>query len=632
MKDIYENYSVMPKNSKAVIWGLDSEMFDIFGELVNRRRQVACFVDTKDEFSGAEGKIFGKPIIKKEELIKIREREDLYILAGKNVDIADLSWLDRYFREEYCLCFAADIDAAIINSEDLYIYGAGDSGKRTYAILKEQGITVNAFIDSDSRKWGNKIEDSQIDSMVYGPDILKKSDTIIISTRYYHEIKTFLLDKGVSEKNIYVDIRNSWESSKEPLRYADRENLWIESEMHHWVRGIPCREFFTVLLADVYCKKKIILYGLNGTTSQFISLFRALGIEVDYCADYIDHKDILEKYKIDIPYKDVSALACEDSESKMIFVIKIEEAGDKIKDTDYTRLEKLGKIYFKEFRLCFDYFFQRVRRNPRIEVGFGTKVDVLLGHTEVYKRTSKRYPGYIVLGDEKNAKSRVLILGGSTSDVGLYEHYIKSWPEYLYEILRDTVIFCGAIPGYNSKQELLKLLRDGKQLKPDLVISYSGVNDIGQAHTEGYPYAGRQLNNQNLSQMVWGVETDQNLAEEWIESEKMMKVIANSYGAGFLGLFQPIIINRSEEGMTFEERVLRKLVKMKWTDLKEYEMYQQEIKRKISDIPYIHDLTGLYYREKDTVFRDVCHVTELGNSILARKVYELIKVYFSKKS
>ena len=39
-------------------------------------------------------------------------------------------------------------------------------------------------------------------------------------------------------------------------------------------------------------------------------------------------------------------------------------------------------------------------------------------------------------------------------------------------------IFNGAIAGIGAHQEALKLFRDIQKLKPDLVLSYSGVNDF----------------------------------------------------------------------------------------------------------------------------------------------------------
>jgi hypothetical protein len=45
----------------------------------------------------------------------------------------------------------------------------------------------------------------------------------------------------------------------------------------------------------------------------------------------------------------------------------------------------------------------------------------------------------------------------------------------------------GGTGGYSSNQELIKLIRDGLEFKPDIVISYSGINDMGKYNELPYP-------------------------------------------------------------------------------------------------------------------------------------------------
>lgn len=110
----------------------------------------------------------------------------------------------------------------------------------------------------------------------------------------------------------------------------------------------------------------------------------------------------------------------------------------------------------------------------------------------------------------------------------------------------------------------------------------------------------------------------------------MMKLIATVYGAEFIGIFQPIIINKSEKNLTFEEKVLKELVL--WTDLKVYQMYQYNVIERIQDIDYLYDLTKLFYDEKICIFRDLCHLTEEGNRILCNAIYGIIREMMDVKS
>ena len=76
---------------------------------------------------------------------------------------------------------------------------------------------------------------------------------------------------------------------------------------------------------------------------------------------------------------------------------------------------------------------------------------------------------------------KVMVMGGSTSTWPL-----TTWSKLLCEKIksrgRDCVIFNGAVEGYFSGQELLKVIRDAPAIKPDIVISLSGINDLGHLH------------------------------------------------------------------------------------------------------------------------------------------------------
>ena len=377
------------------------------------------------------------------------------------------------------------------------------------------------------------------------------------------------------------------------------------------------------MMNDICGKRKVILYGLNGFTSQCIEVLEQLGVEIAYCVDNIDNpQNLISKLHVDIRYKNISEIKNEDMTDKLILVIKIDVTEKGIKSADYTEVEKIGGVtFFKEMRLFWSGL-EYAWRDAKVEHGFGHIKDPLLTYTWIYKATSKKYPGYVVFGNEETAKKRIIILGNSTADAGLYEKFIKSWPEFLSIKLRSSVIFCGAIGGYNSKQELLKLLRDGRQLKPDLVISYSGICDIGQAHMEGFPFV-RKPADMKSQEMILGIRKDTTVAEEWVESEIMMKTIANAYSAEFIGIFHPILGNKSK--LSCEERLLEVLEEREFSSLIEQKKFQDEVKQYIKNVPYIYDITNVFENRRERIFRDNTHLTEEGNSMIADAVYKIIE-------
>ena len=114
-------------------------------------------------------------------------------------------------------------------------------------------------------------------------------------------------------------------------------------------------------------------------------------------------------------------------------------------------------------------------------------IDFFLG----YNRQSD-LPGFKRLGNDTGKELRIVILGGSTTDPEVMdpmewndpnkrEQSLGSWPRFLHEYLIangiDVLIYNGGFSSYISGQEMLKLIRDGLALKPDIVICFDGIND-----------------------------------------------------------------------------------------------------------------------------------------------------------
>lgn len=120
------------------------------------------------------------------------------------------------------------------------------------------------------------------------------------------------------------------------------------------------------------------------------------------------------------------------------------------------------------------------------------KLDVNLGYTFSTTRNvdgpltfslASHYPrenGYFKFEHTTDsAPIRILVLGGSATDSNLFG---GNWPYQLHKIFKDKniphVILNGAVSGYNSGQELVKLIRDLPSLgKIDIAIIFDGLND-----------------------------------------------------------------------------------------------------------------------------------------------------------
>src|SRR5262249_19633208 len=147
-----------------------------------------------------------------------------------------------------------------------------------------------------------------------------------------------------------------------------------------------------------------------------------------------------------------------------------------------------------------------------------------------------------------------------------------SWPEELSKLLQEKqilgTVINGGTGGYSTNQELFKLIRDGLEFKPDIVISWSGWNDRDVYDVLPYPmihkYQIRFLENiltlkhpmffpstVRLLQIIQnaeprrlgytlGVPSKRTPAENYKRNMQLMHAIAVANGAEFFGFIQPI--------------------------------------------------------------------------------------------
>lgn len=244
-------------------------------------------------------------------------------------------------------------------------------------------------------------------------------------------------------------------------------------------------------------------------------------------------------------------------------------------------------------------------------------------------------------------KPIILTLGGSTTDGINYGH---SWPEELQRILNSkgitATVINGGTGGYSTNQELIKLLRDGLSFDPDIVISYSGVNDRGEyselpypmIHSyqkeitqtllnKTYPYllpntiaAIQNFSGLNKSQNLkstYGVKTRLTLAGQYKRNIELMNAIATSQNAKFFGFLQPnAYFSSKHEALLKQKRgktYISNLVKL-----------YTEITSSPMSLSYLHNATRIF-EDHDGVYKDDgIHVTSKGDSIIANFVFETI--------
>jgi len=602
--DIYDNLSLVPEDKKIAIWGICKERMDILTQTINAGIRISYFVDNEGVYDGE--RIFDKDVLAAP-FGELLAESQIFVLVGPKQYEENKEWFEQYLQGRYYVVELGAIDARIKNSECVYIYGAGVAGRRTLQILEEQGVEVEGFIDSDANKVGTYCGEH----IIFGKDVLEQNDTVVISTIYYPEVYKTVSER-VNQNNIFIDYRNS-RVSDSIIRFKDMETVFLRVEDDVIPLSIytSMAGFYLTLLND-FCDKDIILYGVNELTRQVIDILDLLGIRTSYIVDDVVKVPLLEGYVV----KNVFELAYEDMQDKMVLIVKYNSEIKRPKNgvllDSGKHLRELGLKSFLHYRFL-------------TQLGYGgisSKRDMLLDYCLIYESSSKEYPGFCVHGDEKGAKKKIVVLGGSTVDAGTFEHYVKSWPEYLQNKCKEVVIYNGGIQGYDSARECLKLLRDVAQLKPDLVISYSGNNDWYMVKKERFPFTRPNVAGYS-DKACCGVPCDDERSNFWLRMQQYMKAISEVNGSKFLSILQP--------GMSTKEEVngVEKVLRTVWGSNK-YPEFVKEIKENMHLYDWMYDLTDAFDDVKEAVYRDGCHLNDLGNQIIADKIYDIINDYYMK--
>ena len=392
-------------------------------------------------------------------------------------------------------------------------------------------------------------------------------------------------------------------------------------------------------LFDRCAKRKTLIYGLGQEAIDLSKYLSHIGIDT---ASFIDEKHAGELFyekqvisPIDIVY--------EKPESFFIIIAKAESYYD------------ISRKVYLDLGLTEDLDFTYHAEVPM------TKEAKCYDVTLSYNRIIDTIEGFEVFGDKENPDAKLIVaLGGSTTESTYL--FIKGWVQYLSEILMQehlpVKIYCGGVAGYSSSQELLKFIRDVLPMKPDVVLSYSGLNDL-----YGYPKPTEKIRNGRpfithfqvefiekiieklmpanerfpvMHDLMWqengnttvyyGLKNKKTASELWLDNTRIMHAIAKEFGFSFLSFFQPFAFNGFYE-LTEKQRIIYS--RKSPTCIQDgYEKwgapYAEDVKkiiRSIKNSDYIYDFSQIF-EDYDGVYFDASHVYERGNMIIAQKIYE----------
>lgn len=608
MRDIW---SGIPKDialiqKKKYIFGTSISSFSVFLMSLNEDIYIESFIFNNDSLLDHA---FNKEVIYMENV-----PEDSVIFVPDDLMDSFKSFQLIHYFEIYKV--HVHTLAEPIREREVYIWGTGNNGLKTFKLLTENNIKIKGYIDSNIQKKGSMISGL----FVSAPQNIDQNEVIVIASRYYKDILG--LPENKRFKNIFIDYGTIY-GSEYPYVLLENENEYLEDIVWNLY------SHFFILMRDVI-HKSIIIYGHNKLGAEIKRIFFLMDKQVRYfIEDEADeNSEDTVKNKYDILYENIT--------ENIILISKFNEntTGELICNT-LTQLEDIGLNYnrdFKEIKNMADHAIRDMRTS-----NYGCKLEPMLGYTLTYPETSEQYQQYVVLGNEKDALIRIMILGGSTSDIGQYKPE-KSWPEFLWDKLNHkAIIFGGAIGGYNSRQECLKLLRDIGTIRPDIVISYSGINDAYPMSVSGHPFIhSYQLaameNSSGSFQLDKGFESKEDHASLWLRMQYSMYAIAHACGFRFYGILQPAFY--SKKALAGREKLIaaygNNFFSDNFSDEKRKERYEKILKifpksEKLYKDKFLYNFSDLFQENENEIFKDCVHLFEKGNELVAEAILKIIQ-------
>ena len=572
---ICELYSLKKKylDKKVYIWNVNRDSIVLFIMLAFRRIDIQGFIIPQEEY---EDKIYmNRPVYT---FNQMDFGDDSIIIVSDEVSKNKISMLNS----ERIVYWS---DAIGINEElrqkKVIIYGTGDGANKLCRVLDKEKIDVELYCvtkknnAADYYKGKKIIEASELGNY--------KDCAVIISVldpQYSREILETLSD---FHGRIYGN----------DFLICDR-NKYVLAHIN----------FIQIIDNAVKLNKKIYIYSRKTLLAELIEdVLSIYGIKINgYVYDSEDReKEIISIYELAYEgIEDKLIIINEESPERLIRAREnLELAGFSLEKENYTGLQ----------------WYTRAKEELLLELK-GYK-DSLVGHSIIYPQGK---PGWKIYGEEKEDRINIIVLGGSTSaEVWSPENWVSKLYYKLCQNNIRTTIYNGAHEGNDIVQEILRLLRDGHVLKPDIVISLSGVNNLqyrrqvdNPFNVEDFAIWFKSLTSEGIC--CSGVYCKESLYSFWSRNVSLLKTISEFYGASFFGFLQPI--NLSMEHMTLREKSIYEEERTSEEGIREFRQFACD------NEDYINLMR--LFEHKEGMFFDCAHYTNMAHEIIANKVYEAI--------
>lgn len=560
----YKTIKKAYKNKKIYIWNVNRDSIALFMKAAFHGISIRGFV-TFGEYAGES--YMNRPVV------DIHEMETgSVILAADNVlqdernmlpDDGIISWSD-----------VLEVNEELYEKK-IIVYGTGMGAETLCEKLLEHGLEADLFCMTKREQ----ITQFKGKPVIEAEDLHRYEDyAILISVRFMEYRMQILEILHGFQGCVYLNME----------------------DMNLAVAGAT--NFIQNLDAAFREHKKIYLYGTKNAMAQWIEhVLSVYGIEIQgYVNEEADEQKCIES---------IYELSYEGMEDKFVII------NEHIPERIIRSRELLEFAGFSLENRNYAGFLTYTAEKRRLLGELQFSPDPLTGVSIFYP---KGKAGWSLYGKEEAGRVRILVGGGSTSSE---EYHVENWAKKLYNNLNKagvkTTIYNGAHPGDDILDEMLRLFRDGAAIRPHIVISMSGVNNLHRKKSVS------QFNEERLfdgmkavsdgREICSGLYCRESMYSFWARNIQLMKLTSEFYGASFFGVLQPM--NMTMDQMTVWEK-----------SLYEQEEHKEGAKEFAGNAEsgrgYINMLR-LFERQHEMFF-DACHYTDKAHEILADKIQEII--------
>ena len=271
-------------------------------------------------------------------------------------------------------------------------------------------------------------------------------------------------------------------------------------------------------------------------------------------------------------------------------------------------------------------------------------------------------PGFAFYGTSNPSQGvnalKIVILDGSMTD----GNQTDNWAKVLYETMisqgYQVQILNGSVAGYSSNQELVKMIRDVIPLQPDLILSFSGLNDVGfYGALDKHPMVNtfqaslmqhltekrsallpntfsliasslENLDKQRRRGVIYGPDVSTTPVKQWERNNRLMAAISKEFKIPYLSFLEPGLgVGKYELSIAEQETYSSLTKEIDPNYAQSLEEFYRDARSSCQRSDVCVDFVDIFAGQKN-IYTDKMTISSLGHQIIADAVLKTLKSRF----